>query len=147
MENSPIKQVFNELQELINTNPEDLSIYEKFNELRELVHKQIVENIQLLYSDDWKDSSTYQSFLKNGTERWSMERRVLMKEVEKATTIAEIQQEMVNAMNTPNIFKTNTQKSQSNQDQQPKEEELKMKFLKKQKNLQRVKRLSMITNY
>nr|MBR6099934.1 hypothetical protein [bacterium] len=54
-----------------------------------------------------------------------MERRVLMKEVEKATTIAEIQQEMVNAMNTPNIFKTNTQKSQSNQDQQPKEEEIK----------------------
>jgi hypothetical protein len=69
MENSPIKQAYNELQELINTNPEDLSIYDKFNELRELVHKQIVENIQLLYSDDWKDSSTYQSFLKNGTER------------------------------------------------------------------------------
>ena len=69
MEKSSIKQAYNELQELINTNPEDLSIYDKFNELRELVHKQIVENIQLLYSDDWKDSSTYQSFLKNGTER------------------------------------------------------------------------------
>ena len=54
-----------------------------------------------------------------------MERRVLIKEVERATTIAEIQLEMVNAMNTPNIFKTNTQKSQSNQDQQPKEEEIK----------------------
>ena len=116
METTPIQRTYFELQDLIETNPQNLWIYDKIDELRKLVHKQVIENIKRVYSDR-ETSDLYEDFVNDANKRIKMERSVLQNEVWVAISIAEINQKvsnaMLSAMKTPNIFKTNNWSEQT----------------------------------
>ena len=109
MEKNVIKSAYLDLKKEVESNPWSLTVQQKLEYLRNLVHSEIFKSLKWIYSDYWKKSTAYENFVKDPNERAQMEKTVMMKETSVNVSIEDIRNQIslaiLTTMNTAqNIF-------------------------------------------